>query len=152
MAYHGTDTMSFQWLQMRITEEKERRERESQILERLPRALDELMGSLSACIESYTGAFGAESAELTRDGLKLRLVVRERNGRGWQECGGVAILAVPELPGFEVKRGETALAIEVGVLPGDNLFYRDREVDQYLTMEELTRRILDRALFPKLRD
>ena len=34
--------MSFQWLQMRITEEKDRRAREAQILERLPRALDEL--------------------------------------------------------------------------------------------------------------
>jgi hypothetical protein len=38
--------------------------------------------------------------------------------------------------------------IEVGLLPGDKLFYRDQ--DQFVTMEELTRRILDRALFPKL--
>jgi hypothetical protein len=40
------------------------------------------------------------------------------------------------------------LEIVVGLLPGDMLFYRDG--DKYLTMEELTRRILDQALFPKL--
>jgi len=34
------------------------------------------------------------------------------------------------------------------VLAGDKLFYRDG--DEYITLEELTRRILDRALFPKL--
>jgi hypothetical protein len=38
--------------------------------------------------------------------------------------------------------------IEVGLLPGDKLFFRDH--DEFLTMEELTRRILDRAFFPKL--
>jgi len=38
--------------------------------------------------------------------------------------------------------------IEVGLLPGDKLFYRDQ--DEFITGEELTRRILDRALFPKL--
>ena len=45
---------------------------------------------------------------------------------------------------------EYSLAIEVGVLPSDNLFYRDREQDLYLTLEDLTKRILDRVLFPKL--
>jgi hypothetical protein len=40
----------------------------------------------------------------------------------------------------------------VGVLPSDKLYYRDCEQDKYLTMEELTRRILDRVLFPKLRE
>jgi hypothetical protein len=144
--------MSFQWLQMRITEEKERREREARILERLPRALEELHGSLSACIKSYTDAFGAESADLRLEGLNLRVVVRESTGTGWQECGSVEIDAVPEMPGFEVRSAGTTLAIEVGVLPGDRLFYRDREIDQYLTMEELTRRVLDRALFPRLKD
>jgi hypothetical protein len=30
------------------------------------------------------------------------------------------------------------------------VFFRDRVLDKYLNMEDLTRRILDRALFPKL--
>jgi hypothetical protein len=144
--------MSFQWLQLRITEEKERREREANILERLPRALDELKGSLSVCIDSYTAAFGPEAADMRLTGLKLRVIVRESTDLGWKECGRVEIDAVPELPGFEVRSGGTTLAIEVGILPGDRLYYRDRQIDQYLTMEELTRRMLDRALFPKLKD
>jgi hypothetical protein len=37
---------------------------------------------------------------------------------------------------------------KAGPQPEDKLFYRDGE--QYLTMEELTRRIMDKALFPKL--
>jgi hypothetical protein len=40
--------------------------------------------------------------------------------------------------------------VEVGLLPDDKVFYRDRDQDKYLTVEELTRRILDRSLFPKL--
>ena len=52
------------------------------------------------------------------------------------------------LPGFRIERGGEPLMIEVGLLPGDKLFYRDK--DEFLTMEELTRRILDRAFFPKL--
>ena len=38
--------MSFRWLQMRITEEKERAERETNILNRLPSALDSLSFSV----------------------------------------------------------------------------------------------------------
>jgi hypothetical protein len=59
---------------------------------------------------------------------------------------------MPDIPGFRLERGEYSLAIEVGVLPSDKLYYRDCEQDKYLTMEELTRRILDRVLFPKLRE
>jgi hypothetical protein len=40
------------------------------------------------------------------------------------------------------------LDIELGLLPGDKMYYKDG--DKFLTMEELTRRILDRSLFPKL--
>ena len=54
---------------------------------------------------------------------------------------------IASLPGFRIERGGEPLMIEVGLLPGDKLFYRDQ--DQFLTMEELTRRILDRALFPQ---
>jgi hypothetical protein len=145
--------MSFHWLQMRITEEKDRREREAKILDRLPRALEEVQQGLSTCIENYTKAFGPEAADLRQVGsLKLRVVVREATELGWQECARVEVDAVPEMPGFEVRSPGATLAIEVGMLPGDRIFYRDRDVDQYLTMEEVTRRVLDRALFPKLKD
>jgi len=51
-----------------------------------------------------------------------------------------------------VERGEYSLAVEVGLLPSDKLYYRDCQQDQYLTREDLTERVLDRALFPKLRE
>ena len=44
--------MSFQWLRMRITEEQERRNREAQIQDRLPRALDEFHSALTGCLVS----------------------------------------------------------------------------------------------------
>ena len=144
--------MSFQWLQMRITEEKERRTREAQILERLPRALEELYKCLAECIENYVRAFGMQSADATLLPSKIRVVVREEREGKWQPRAKVEITAVPTLPGFQIDREAGPLVIEVGMLPGDRIFYRDQELDQYLTMEELTRRILDRTLFPKLRE
>src|SRR6266536_2243343 len=144
--------MSFQWLQMRITEEKDRRAREAQILERLPRALDELHKSLADCIEDYIRSFGMQAADVTQLGSKIRVVVREEHEGKWQPRGKVEITPVPTLPGFQIDRESGPLVIEVGMLPGDRMFYRDQELDQYLTMEELTRRILDRALFPKLKE
>jgi hypothetical protein len=144
--------MSFQWLQMRITEEQDRREREAQILERLPGALEELDQSLTSCIASYTAVFGGQSADIRLNPPKLLIVVRESTPTGWRESGRVEIDAVAEMPGFAILIGGSTLAIEIGILPGDRLFYKDRELDQFLTMEELTRRILDRALFPKLKE
>jgi hypothetical protein len=44
------------------------------------------------------------------------------------------------------------MAVEFGLLPNDKYYYRDQEQDKFLTMEEFTRRILDRVLFPALRD
>ena len=121
--------MSFQWLEMRVQEERERRQREAQTLERLPAALEEMYRDLTGCIASFTGAFGADSAEI--------------------ELSGPKITIVPALPGFRIDRGQgEPLNILVGVLPGDKLFYRDGE--EYIGMDELSRRILDRAMFPKL--
>jgi hypothetical protein len=142
--------MSFQWLDMRITEEQERREREAQILERLPRALDELYDALTGCIESYNAAFGAESAEMTAQNGRIHISIREEQEGKWQQCSRVDVSTVPSVPGFQIERGNEPLIIEVGMLPGEKVFYRDRVLDKYLSMEELTRRILDRALFPKL--
>jgi|ERR1041384_8580450 hypothetical protein len=144
--------MSFQWLQMRISEEKDRRLRESQIQERLPRALEELHKEVSDCIENYVRSFGMQAADATLLGSKIRVVVREEREGKWQPRGKVEITAVPALPGFQIERENGPLVIEVGMLPGDRIFYRDQELDQYLNMEELTRRILDRTLFPKLRE
>jgi hypothetical protein len=44
------------------------------------------------------------------------------------------------------------MEVEFGLLPSDKLFYLDREQDKYLTMDEFTKRILDRTLFPALRE
>ncbi|SPE29685.1 conserved hypothetical protein [Candidatus Sulfopaludibacter sp. SbA6] len=143
--------MSFHWLKMRITEEQERRSREAQIRERLPRALDELHHALVDCIESYTQAFGAEAAELQLDGGRISIVVREELDGQWQPRATVEIATVEAVPGFQIDSGGEPLVIEVGMLPGDKLFYRDRDRDQYVSMDELTHRALDRAFFPKLR-
>jgi hypothetical protein len=137
--------MSFQWLQMRIAEEQERRGREARILEQLPRALEELYRSLAACIEAFNSAFGSDSATTTLAGSAIHVSMREPRSE-------IRILSVPGLPGFQIDRDGTSLAIEIGVLPGDKLSFRDRATDQYLTNEELTRRILDRVLFPKLKE
>ena len=144
--------MSFQWLQMRVQEEKERRQREALILERLPRALEEVHRHLVACVEDYTNAFGPEAADIHMLASRIKITVREQMEGKWQQCSKIEVSIVPTVPGFQIDRGEISLVMEVGMLPGDKLFYRDREQDQYLTMEELTRRILDRAFFPKLQE
>jgi hypothetical protein len=144
--------MSLQWLQMRIQEEKDRRDRQSQTLERLPEALQDLHNQLQNCVQNYTATFGRESAEITLSPNRIRISAREERDGRWQPVAKVDVILVPDIPGFRVERGEYSLAVEVGVLPSEKLFYRDREQDTYLTMEELTRRILDRALFPALRD
>jgi hypothetical protein len=140
--------MSFQWLEQRVQEEQERRQREAQILARLPRAVDETYRHLAGCIEVYTDAFGPESADIHLQASKIRITVREEQEGKWQQRAKVEISIIASLPGFRIERGGEPLMVEVGLLPGDKLFYRDQ--DEFITGEELTRRILDRALFPKL--
>jgi hypothetical protein len=140
--------MSFQWFQLRVQEEQERREREAQILARLPRALEEAHRHLAGCVEAYADAFGPESADIHLQASKIRITVREEQEGKWQQRAKVEVSMIPSLPGFRIERGGEPLMIEVGLLPGDKLFFRDQ--DEFLTMEELTRRILDRAFFPKL--
>jgi hypothetical protein len=144
--------MSFQWLQMRISEEQDRRRRESEILERLPRALQEVHQNLQICVEAYRKSFGEEAADLQLMRSRIQIVVREEAEGQWQQHSAVNVIIVPEIPGFRIERGGDALLVEVGMLPSDRVFYRDRELDQYLNMDELTKRILDRAFFPKLRE
>jgi hypothetical protein len=144
--------MAFQWLQMRVSEEKDRRQRESSALDRLPMALEELHTFLVSCLDEYKEAFGPESAEIVLLPTRIKVTSREEREGRWHPAAKVEVVAVADIPGFRIERGEYSMAVEVGVLPSNKLFYRDREQDKYLTMEELTRRILDRALFPKLRD
>jgi len=140
--------MSFEWLTMRIGEERERRQREVTILALLPKGLEELHATLADCVATYTAAFGAESAAIQLGGGAIQVTVREKREKGWQPRAQVEVSTVADPPAFLIRRGEESFSIEVGLLPGDKLYYRDSE--EYLTVEELTRRILDRALFPKL--
>jgi hypothetical protein len=137
--------MPFQWLDMRIGEELDRRQREADVLARLGPALDELQEVLGDCLKAYTAAFGASAASLRREtgGLVVRVA---------DPPGQTRIVIDTRLPGFQVEREGAPLAVEIGILPGSKLFYRDSGADQYLTMDQLTRRILDRVLFPKLRE
>jgi hypothetical protein len=141
--------MPFQWLEMRIEEEKDRRQREAKTLAKLPQALTELHDELTKCVRNYTEAFGPESADIQLHTSKIRIVVRAEEEGKQEVKAQVTVTAVPKLPGFHIERDETApLDIQVGLLPGENLFYRDQ--DEYINIEELCRRILERALFPKL--
>jgi|SRR5579863_2775344 len=146
--------MSYQWLQMRISEEIDRRKRESAIHERLPRALEEFHAALSICVDGYREAFGAESAEIQKAAGHLRITVRAQRDRQWQQIARVDIATTTSIPGFQIDKGAGGepFIVEVGILPGDKLFYRDRAKDQYVTMEELTRRTVDRAFFPDLNE
>jgi hypothetical protein len=142
--------MPFQWLSMRIGEENDRRKREAGVLERLPRALDEVTTLLNECISTYQNAFGPEAADISCYGQRIRITVRDKREGKWEQIAKIELVVDVKLPGFQIDRAGRPLSIEVGMLPGDRLFYRDTEVDQYVTAEELTRRILDRSFFPKL--
>ena len=144
--------MALQWLQMRIQEERERREKRAKHLARLPGALEELYNLLEECVKAYTDSFGAATADI----VMLPIASGSPRASRWTERGSrlrrVEVTTVPELPGFVVERGDVKMPIEVGLLPSDKLYYRDNELDKYLNVEELTRRILDRVLFPALKE
>ncbi len=140
--------MNLQWLQMRIVEEQDRRQREDNIRKRLPRALEELLESLTECVESYKEAFGTRAASIHFVTGRMRIEIRDEVETRWVARAEIIIANDLTLPGFRIERGGEPYLVEVGVLAGDKLFYRDG--DEYITIEELTRRILDRALFPKL--
>jgi hypothetical protein len=102
------------------------------------------------CIAAYTKTFGEESAEIAVQSGRIHISVREEQDGKWEQVSKVDISTVPSVPGFQIERGSEPLIIEVGLLPGDKSFFRDRILDKYLGMDELTRRILDHALFPRL--
>jgi len=140
--------MNLQWLQMRISEEQDRREREEKIRKRLPTALEELNESLTECVRAYTEAFGPRSAIIHFVSGRMRIEAREELEGRWVTRTEITIANDFKLPGFRIERAGEPYMVEVGMLAGDNIFYRDG--DDYITIEELTRRILDRSLFPKL--
>jgi hypothetical protein len=140
--------MNLQWLQMRISEEQERLEREHNIHRRLPSALEELHESLMECLHAYTEAFGPRSASIHFISGRVRIEVRDEVDGRWVTRSEITIINDVKIPGFRIDRAGEPYLVEVGVLADDKLFYRDGE--DYVTLEEVTRRILDRALFPKL--
>jgi hypothetical protein len=140
--------MNLQWLQMRIGEEQDRRDREDKVKKRLPTALDELHESLTECVKAYTDVFGPRSAIIHFVSGRMRIEAREEVDGRWVTQSEIAICNDFKLPGFRIDRAGEPYLVEVGMLAGDKIFYRDG--DDYITIEELTRRILDRALFPKL--
>jgi hypothetical protein len=143
--------MNLQWLTMRIAEEQERRQRETEITARLPRALQELHADLKLCIAEYQKVFGTESVEISGHlSSRVRVTVREKREGKWEPTSKIEINTDPLLPGFQVDCAGGPLSIEVGMLPGDKVYFRDAKQDEYITTEELTRRILDRGLFPRL--
>jgi hypothetical protein len=137
---------------MRISEERDRREREKLTLERLPLALEELHEILKEAVKTYTDAFGADSVDVVMLPSRSKVTARDQRDGKWTTLAKVEVSIAEEIPGFRIDRGEYSGAIEVGLLPSKKLYYRDREQDVYLTMDELTKRILDRVLFPKLRE
>lgn len=137
---------------MRITEEKDRRKKESSTLERLPSALTEVHEALAACVQQYREAFGEQAADVELEPPRIKVIARQETPDGWKQNGQVEVLLIPKLPGFQIDNGTGGepLLIDIGLLPGNKLYYRDRVKDQYITMEDFTRRIVDRAFFPKL--
>jgi hypothetical protein len=97
-------------------------------------------------------SFGDESVDIQLFRGRIKVTVREFEEDKWQTTGKVEVVQAPDIPGFQIQRGEYSMAVEVGLLPSNKLFYRDCEQDKYLTLDDLTKRVLDRALFPKLRE
>src|ERR1017187_1644198 len=97
--------MAFQWLQMRIQEETERRERQAKNQERLPDALRDLHGHLAECIQDYTASFGCNSAEIVLLPDRIKVTVREEREGKWQALCKAEVISVPDMPGFRVECG-----------------------------------------------
>src|SRR5215472_9732109 len=85
-------TMSFEWLRMRIQEEQDRRQRESEMLDRLPRAMEELHGVLKQCTAAYAQSFGDESVDIQLFRGRIKVTVREFEVDKWQTTGKVEVV------------------------------------------------------------
>ena len=87
--------MAFQWLQMRIQEERERRELQRKHLERMPAALQEIHDYLADCIRSYTENFGSNSADIVLLPNLIKVTVREERDGTWQVAASYQTNAEP---------------------------------------------------------
>src|SRR6185369_5812323 len=106
--------MPYQWLEMRISEEQDRRKKEAVTLERLPRALHEVHEALNACVETYTSSFGPESAQIVLDPARIRITIHEETEGVWQQISEVEISIRTAIPGFQVERaGAEPFVVEV---------------------------------------
>ncbi len=140
--------MTFQWIQLRISEEQERRNREDVVRARLPLALEELRDALCICASEFNTAFEDQAAEVASVANELRISVRQQRGGSWKDRARVTVSVNPELPGFTVAGAGEPRLVQVGMLAGDKLFYKSGE--RYLSMDDLTKLILDGVLFPEL--
>lgn len=136
--------MSFQWLTMRISEENDRRERENAVLARLEEVFLELRAHLAECVETYNQAFAGAPARLEDLPGPVRTIRISANDQQ------VEMSLDHTVPGFQIDQPSGRKSVITGVLPGGNMYYRD--VDKYLSLEEVTKMVLDRTLFPKLKD
>ena len=106
-----------------------------------------MLDSLRAAIELSPG-----TVEIVLLPSKIKVTAREAKNDHAAPLAKVEVVLAGEIPGFRLDHADKPVDVEVGILSSNNLFYRDRERDVYLNMEDLTRRILDPVLFPKLRD
>lgn len=77
------------------------------------------------------GAFEWEAPDIHLQASTIRITVREEQDGKWEQPAKVEISIVPPLPSLRIERGGGPLLIEVGLLPGEKLFYRH----QFPTME-----------------
>ncbi len=140
--------MAYQWLAVRIGEEKDRRHREDFVRQRLPLAFEEVHKALAECAAAFAGAFGPQAIQVRKDAATIGLTICEEWEGQWSKRADIEINLDAALPGFRVSRGGESFSVVVGMLPGDKLFYK--RDDQYLAIEDVTRTVLDRVLFPKL--
>ena len=129
---------------MRISEEKDRRERENAVLARLEEVFLDLRSHLADCVETYNQAFAGAPATLEDIEGPVRTIRISANDNQ------VEMSMDHTVPGFQIDQPAGRTSIITGVLPGGNMFYRDS--DRYLSLEEVTKKVLDRTLFPKLKD
>ena len=136
--------MRFEWLNIRISEEKDRRERENAVLARLEEVFQDLRSHLADCVETYNQAFAGAPARLEDVAGPVRTIRLSANDLK------VEMSMDHTVPGFHIDQPSGRTSIVTGVLPGGNMFYRD--ANKYLSLEEVTKKVLDETLFPKLKD
>ena len=119
--------MNLQWLTMRITEEQERRQREDNILKRLPNALEGLHASLTECLQTYTEAFGPQAASIEPPTSSVKapcaLARRRQNGRSRFSTGSISTVISALVPRFS----SAPRRLHCSIVPIDSLRSTQRD-------------------------